>query len=74
MKLFHKVTATFRPKRMDDLAEGTEKWIGKSGVFTASWYIEEGKYAGQWAWQPPQGWDFAWCPTEDLEGPEVPRL
>ena len=69
--------ATFNPKKLD-LKPGVAEYIGKEGIFQASWIIEEGEpYAGQWAmslmphlspgWE---GYEYVWVPEEDLSNIE----
>ena len=73
---FDKVTAVYRPLRIDDLRPGVAEWIGHSFEWEAMWVIEDGPYEGQWAMGmdrlglrdrgeevPP----FYWCPLCDLE-------
>jgi hypothetical protein len=65
--------ATFNPKKLD-LKPGVAEYIGKTGIFQASWIIEEGeRYAGQWAMglirDMSPGWEdyqYVWVPEEDL--------
>ena len=72
MEQFETVTATFQPKVLNTLRPGCELWIGKSGKWTASWIIEDGPYAGQWAMGVhvlDETWRYfpaAWTPEEDL--------
>jgi hypothetical protein len=68
-----KQTAEFRPARVDDLVPGAADWIGRTLTWQATNVIEEGPYAGQWAWQPISHYadgseppPFAWVPDEDL--------
>jgi hypothetical protein len=69
------VDATFNPTRTDDLQPGVADSIGLRCQWQAVWVIEEGPYAGQWAYSPWKdeqgqyivGLPFAWVPREDLE-------
>jgi len=72
MEQFETVIATFQPKVLHTLKPGCAPWIGKQGQWLASWIIEDGPYAGQWAmgidirddtWR---GFPAAWVPEEDL--------
>lgn len=66
---FDKIEAAYQPRRTDDLVDGAAEWIGKTTTWQASWIIEHGPYAGDWAMGavgrecPP----FAWAPLCDLE-------
>jgi hypothetical protein len=71
MKQFEVIEATFKPKRIDDLVEGSEAWIGRRTQWQAAWILEDGPYNGEWA-MTPHGDDrfkapFAWVPLSDLE-------
>jgi hypothetical protein len=71
---FDTFTATFQPRRTDDLKPGVAEWIGWRGVWQVMWMIEEGessKFVGQWACAPRYDCataapPFAWIPDEDL--------
>lgn len=62
------VTATYAPARRDDLVDGAAAVIGIRGHWQASWIIEGGDYAGQWAmaWRGETALPFAWVPLCDL--------
>ena len=67
--LFDEIDATFKPKRGDDLQEGVRGFVGRRFRWRAAWMIEEGPYAGQFAWLPldNDARVIGWVPTEDLE-------
>ena len=67
MQQFDKVTAIFSPTKVDDLVEGMDTFIGKSGEFTAAYILENGVYEGQFAMQTPICWPCAWVPEADLK-------
>lgn len=69
-RAFDRMTATFRPQRTDDLKPGAETWIGRTVEWEACWKIEEGQFAGDWAWRPlvDDTPPFAWVPGCDLVG------
>jgi hypothetical protein len=71
MNQFDKVEASFQPRREDDLVEGAREWIGVITIWQASWIIEKGKYAGEWAMMPIKdcrySMPFAWVPSGDLK-------
>ena len=68
------VTATYLPQKMTDLKPWAAAWIGTRMLWTAAWVIEEGPYAGQWAFIPRTTNDerplnpppFGWAPLCDL--------
>lgn len=68
MQQFDKITATFAPRRTDDLLPGVVEWIGRKLIWQAYWVIEEGSYEGEWAMAPcdVSGCPFAWVPSGDL--------
>jgi hypothetical protein len=64
------VTATFRPKRTDDLHPDTLPLVGKTIEWDYAWTNEdfEGNYPGQPVFTPKDrtlGW--RWVPLEDLD-------
>jgi len=67
MKRFDKVTAIFKPRRVDDLVPRAAEYIGKELHFSVGWKIEEGQFAGEWAMQVVEDTPFAWIPSGDLE-------
>jgi hypothetical protein len=77
LQQFARVTATYRPRRTDDLKTDTQRWIGYRGVWQAYWLIEDGPYAGEWAMLPdrpdvsPVPLDGYWVPSGDLAGTEA---
>lgn len=60
--------ATFRPRRTDDLKEGSPEWVGWHGTWRVLWEIEDGDYAGEWACEPvsEKPRTFIWAPSGDL--------
>jgi hypothetical protein len=52
MKQFDEVTATFQPKRTDDLRPDAHQFIGQTFRWIATHVIEEGPYASQWSFMP----------------------
>jgi hypothetical protein len=60
------VTATFQPVETDDLRTVLANAVGWRGEWTASWVIEDGPHAGQWAWTATDGPFPHWVPTCDL--------
>jgi hypothetical protein len=71
MHQFDKVRAVFEPKRVDNLKPGAELWIGREGIFRASWLIEADEdYGGQWAMSVPRDW---WDWSEPYPGSWVPE-
>lgn len=71
VRQFDVVVAKFQPRRRDDLVPGASDLIGQQARWKASWLIEEGEYAGEWAMTmlPDAGQfsPFAWVPSGDLE-------
>lgn len=72
---FDRITATFTPRRTDDLKPGAHAFIGTTIEWEVAWIIEEGPYEGEWAMvpahyatRPP----FAWAPSGDLTPVEAP--
>lgn len=69
---FQRFTATFAPKRTDDLHDGVAEWIGWTGEWWRYWIIEEEdseEYAGQWACMVADHslrTPFGWVPECDL--------
>ena len=49
MEQFEQNIAAFLPQRTDDLREEMKPHIGSTYTWRASWIIEDGPYAGQWA-------------------------
>jgi hypothetical protein len=49
MNQYDTITATFNPKRADDLRPGAEQFIGQTFNWIATDIIESGPYAGQWS-------------------------
>jgi hypothetical protein len=49
MEQYDEITATFQPKRTDDLKPGRAEWIGWTGKWIASYRLESGRYKGQWS-------------------------
>lgn len=68
------ITATFRPRRADDLHPNAKPWVGYTGEWLASWVIEDGDYAGQWAFTPREHLTPfpGWVPECDLVLAEAP--
>lgn len=66
-KQYQKVIAVFTPKRTDDLQESLETYIGKKFEFMAAWIIEDGTYAGQWAFTGDMQFSPEWVPECDLD-------
>lgn len=64
--------ATFQPSRTDDLCDGGEEWIGRRLEWQAAYILEDGPYAGEWAFTPlcDEPAPFAWAPARDLTSPE----
>ena len=67
LRQFQKVTARFKPRRIEDLHPGVLFFVGEVGRFEALYTLETGEYRGEWAMQAPIGWTFGWCPEGDLE-------
>lgn len=69
---FDLVTATFSPKKTDDLKPGVADWIERWLVWQASWVIDDGPYEGQMAFLPhadpysPREY-LGWVPECDLK-------
>ena len=72
MKQYQKISASFSPRRVDDLRENAQAWIGRTSLWTASWVIEEGDYEGELAMTPPYDMNapFVWVPSGDLQAAE----
>lgn len=71
MNQFDRVTATLKPRRVDDLKHGVDAWIDRELIWEAMWEIEDGEYAGYWAMSPIiddliERPPFAWVPFCDL--------
>ena len=72
VKRFDVITATFRPRRSDDLRYNSAEFVGREMQWQAAWLIEDGPYKNEWAMTPykytgnPQP-HFAWVPSGDLE-------
>ena len=67
---FDQVDATYLPRRMTDLKPWAAAWVSKRCTWYAAWEIEDGEYAGQWAFIP-MGTNsdtpvFGWAPMCDL--------
>lgn len=60
--------AAYCPKQRDDLVPGASDLIGKAAVWERAFLIEDGPYAGEWAWSlvAPRPAPFAWAPESDL--------
>ena len=70
MQQFDVVTATFKPKRSDDLREHARTMIGKTMQWMAGWEIEDGPYSAQYAMIPQRVSSElvgGWVPECDLE-------
>lgn len=72
MEQFDKVTASLRPKRIDDLRDGVDIWVGRTLTWQASYVIEDGQFQGEWAMSPvldasAERPPFAWVPLSDLD-------
>ena len=68
IRQFDRVLARFCPTRLDDLSRDAADCVGRKCEWRAMWEIEEGPYAGQWAFSPQSiGWAFTWAPFCDLE-------
>lgn len=67
---FDVITATFQPRRTDDLKPHVRDWIGVRLRWCAAWEIDKGSYAGQMAMMPhevPLGLKpIGWVPLCDL--------
>ena len=79
MKQFEIVTATFQPRRRDDLKPRAVLWVGVRMHWQAAWVVERedgGPYIGHWAMVPidptPKGREaLGWVPLCDLVGVNV---
>lgn len=68
------VVATYLPQKMTDLKPWAAAWIGTRARWTAMWVVDDGAYAGQWAFAPRTNLDerrsglppFGWAPLCDL--------
>jgi hypothetical protein len=76
IRQFQKVRAVFRPRRTDDLHNGSAQYVGQEFTWTAAWMITEedgGPYVGEWAMTLAYREDgapninFGWVPSGDLE-------
>lgn len=70
---FDVITAVFNPQRTDNLFPDAREMIGKSASWMASWIIEDGEYAGQWAMLDRErrlGW-VPLCDLSDIKGSGV---
>lgn len=69
MQQFERITAIFKPKKLETLKPEVLKDIGWIGEWQAVWIIENGEYIGQWAFSPinKNNYTFGWVPEEDLE-------
>lgn len=65
MKIYDQVEAVFRPNNVDDLRDEIRQHVGQKFTWRASWVIEDGPYAGQWAMVPDNYLGF-WAPECDL--------
>ncbi len=48
---FDRFVVVFRPKRVDDLKPQAALWVGREFEVEALFSIEDGPYAGQWAFE-----------------------
>ena len=63
----HYVTATFQPKRVDDLQGSAEQFVGYRGLWFFAWVIEDGPYEGMLAYVPhDHKVNVGWVPDCDL--------
>lgn len=60
--------AVFSPRVVSDLQPGADLLVGERCEWQASWIIEDGPYAGEWACAlvSPRPAPFAWVPESDL--------
>lgn len=67
-----KISAIFRPKRIETLRPDAFPFVGKRAIFRASFTLEEeeGSYGGQMTFEAPREWNIGWVPAEDLIDPE----
>lgn len=64
-----KFSGVFRPKALDTLKPDVVQHIGKTIHVHAGWVVEEGPYAGQWAFVvEDRDICIGWVPREDIEG------
>jgi hypothetical protein len=60
-------SGSFEPRRVDDLVPAALEWIHRTLRWQAVFVIEEGEYAGEWAWAPlATNAPFAWVPARDV--------
>lgn len=73
---FDVITATYLPQKMTDLKPWAALWVGTRMKWKAAWLVDEGTYAGQWAFRPMTAVEnddrdlvlppFGWAPQCDL--------
>ena len=71
MEPLEKIEGVFTPKRIDNLREGVDKFIGKKMTFEVLWHMDnDDPYPGQHALMPigddGEWWHLGWIPEEDI--------